>query len=174
MAPVFLSSEGLPHALRAILVIPVVFLFAGEGCWWFFSWLKNWYRILGQHLHEAAFVSAMVMITFLFSLGLAEYRKYFIDWAGNQETASAFNQSYLQIGKEINKLPISAKKYVVVPVGGVLVDSIPMPAQTIMFVTGTYTKVLQEKKNVFYLTPEEYEKQKFQINVKGGAVFELR
>ena len=70
LAPVFLSSEGLPHALRAILTAPVVFLFAGEGAWWFFSWLKNWYSARDKHPHEAVLVSSLVMIIFLGSLGL--------------------------------------------------------------------------------------------------------
>ncbi len=173
LAPVFISNEGLPHALRAILVAPVVFLLAGEGTWWFFSWLRNWYRARNNP-HEAILVSTMVLLIFLSSLGLAEYRKYFIDWAQNPETASAFNKNYWQIGEEINKLPPSVPKYVVVYAQGVLVDELPMPAQTVMFVTQTYTKQLQQEKNTFYLTPEQFEKRKGRLVRKSAAVFELR
>ena len=174
LAPIFLSSEGLPHALRAILVAPVVFLFAGEGAWWFFSWLKNWYGARDKHPHEAVLVSSLVMTIFMGSLGLAEYRKYFIDWAQNPNTASAFNQNYREIGEEINKLPKTVRKYVVVHAEGVLVDGISIPAQTVMFITQTYSKELQKEKNLFYLTPEEFEKQKSTIIRRGGIVFELR
>ncbi|MDP3731194.1 MAG: glycosyltransferase family 39 protein [bacterium] len=174
LSPVFLSSEGLPHTLRAILTAPVVFLFAGEGAWWFFSWLKNWYSARDKHLHEAVLVSSLVMIIFLGSLGLAEYKKYFIDWAQNPNTASAFNQNYVKIGKEINKLPKTAHKYIVVHARGVLVDGIPMPAQTVMFITGTYSKERQQQKNVFYLSPEEFLKQRTAITGRDGIVFELR
>ncbi len=49
-----------------------------------------------------------------------------------------------------------------------------MPAQTVMFLTQTYSKEKQEEKNTFYLTPEQYKQQKTSIARRGAAVFELR
>ena len=43
------------------------------------------------------------------------------------------------IGQQINALPTSTPKYVVVNAGGVPVRGIPMPAETTMFITHSFT-----------------------------------
>lgn len=175
LLPVVLSNEGLPHALRSILVAPVVFLFAGEGAWWFFITLKHWYALRDKHPHEAMLVSTLVLIIFLFGLSLVEYHRYFVEWGQNPETASAFNQNYVKIGREINALPTSIPKYVIVERGDVFVNGIPVTAQTTMFITQTFAPEAQIKKNVIYLSSEEFDKQKTHFEQDHQArVFYLR
>jgi hypothetical protein len=59
-------------------------------------------------------------------------------------------------------MPINIKKYVLVNAPGVEVVTpgsgqvVPMPAQTVMFITDTWTPDKQAAKNIFYLTPAEY------------------
>ncbi|MBI2669982.1 MAG: glycosyltransferase family 39 protein [Candidatus Yanofskybacteria bacterium] len=172
LAPTILSNEGLPHALRALIVAPVVFIWAGEGLWWIMDKLGDWYRARDIHefhirhfwLRESSFAALLAVIVLLASLTIAEYDKYFNKWARDSNTADAFAQNYVDIGERLNAMPTNVKKYVLVNVGGVLVDDIPMPAQTVMFVTDTYTPEKQRAKNLYYLTETDYENGQFDKN----------
>lgn len=172
LIPVVVSNEGLPYALRAILVAPVIFTWAGEGLWWIMDKLGDWYRardvhdynFRGRWLHESSFVAVFAVVILLVALTVAEYDKYFNKWARNPNTAMAFNQNYVEIGNWLNTMPREIKKYVLVNTGGVLVKNIPMPAQTVMFVTDTYTPEKQRTKNLYYLTEEQFEKGEYDRN----------
>jgi hypothetical protein len=52
-------------------------------------------------------------------------------------------------------LPASTPKYVVVDAGGVIARGIPVPAETTMFITDTFTTSTQIAKNVHYLLPNQ-------------------
>jgi hypothetical protein len=52
-------------------------------------------------------------------------------------------------------MPNNIPKYVVVNASGVLVNGIPMPAQTTMFITNSFLPQNAEKKNIHYLLPNE-------------------
>ena len=67
----------------------------------------------------------------------------------------AFSADYVQIGRELNVLPKELPKYVIVEASGVDVRGIPMPAQTVMFITDTFTPEKQKEKNIFYVLPEQ-------------------
>src|SRR3989344_9557589 len=164
LAPTILSSEGLPHALRALIVAPVVFIWAGEGLWWIVDKIGDWYHARDVHefnirrlwLRESSFAAVLTIIVLLASLTIAEYDKYFNKWARDSNTADAFAQNYVDIGERLNAMPQNVKKYVLVNTDGILVNDIPMPAQTVMFITDTYTPEKQSAKNIFYLTEEQF------------------
>jgi hypothetical protein len=176
LIPVILSNEGLPHALRAILIAPVVFIWAGEGLWWAIDKIGDFYRtkdvhdynLRGKWMRESSFVAVLALIMLLGALTIAEYDKYFNKWAKNPNTAMAFNQNYVEIGRQLNAMPRKIKKYVLVNAGGVLVNvldpsdptgrtrGIPMSAQTVMFITDTWTPEKQIAKRIFYLTEEQF------------------
>ena len=166
MLPIVTSNEGLPHALRAIMLAPVVFIWAGEGLWWLIDKLGDWYKTRDVHefhirhrwMKESSFVAVLTLIVLLTALTIAEYDKYFNKWAKNPETAGAFNQNYVDIGNRMNAMPQNVKKYLLVNAGDVLVNGIPNLGQTVMFVTDTYTPEKQRLKNIYYLTAEEYER----------------
>lgn len=80
---------------------------------------------------------------------------YFILWAKNPNVADAFSVRYLEIGRQINEISEKVKKYVVVNASGIEVRGIPMPAQTIMFITDSFSFEDQEKKQIFYISPEK-------------------
>ena len=92
---------------------------------------------------------------FISLLALEAYVTYFVTWAQNPEVAGAFNQNYLEIGRELNKLPPELPKYVIVKAGGADVRGIPMPAQTIMFMTDTFLPEKQKEKNIYYVLPDQ-------------------
>lgn len=159
LLPGFLSIEA-PHALRTIGVIPVVMIFAGLGLFWLFEKLYRWYLIADplSNAERTHFLVIVTLVVFLTSVGLLEYRRYFIVWATNPQTIGAFNNNYVQLSEKLNNLPPvlnNAKKYIVVNTGGTLVNEIPMPSQTVMFLTDTYTLEKQELKNLYYLTQEQ-------------------
>jgi hypothetical protein len=84
------------------------------------------------------------------------FTSYYMEWGQHPNVADAFSVPYKEVALDINSTtrgPLDA--YVVVNAGGVLVDGIPMPAQTVMFFTDTATKEKQEQKGVHYLLPEQ-------------------
>jgi 4-amino-4-deoxy-L-arabinose transferase-like glycosyltransferase len=164
LLPVVLSNEGIPHALRAIIVVPVVFIFAGEGLWWIMDKLGDWYYTRDVHeysiknhwMRESTFASLVAVILLLASFTIVEYNKYFNQWAKDPNTAAYFNTNYMTIGDKLNSMPTNIKKYVLINAGGILVNDIPMPAQTVMYLTDTWTPEKQAAKNIYYLTEEQY------------------
>jgi len=144
--PVVISNEGIPHALRSILMIPPVYILAGMG---------------GAYLVEFLLKKINKRIVFVFgsfillAMIAQSFVSYFVLWANNPNTASAFSQKYTDLGREINIISDSIKKYVVVNAGGVDVRGVPMPAQTVMFLTDTFTPEKQKGKNIFYVLPKE-------------------
>lgn len=132
LLPGILTYEGIPHALRTIGVIPVVYIFAGLGGWEVYHWFDKNTR------HKKLLLLASFL--FLFMLGFSEFDKYFIKWAKNPEVENAFSKDYVEIGNYLNSLSPEIQKYVIVNRPGVPVPwpkGIPMPAQTVMFIENT-------------------------------------
>lgn len=146
LAPVVFSLEGIPHALRSILLIPPVFIFAATGASATFHYFRH--RFNPKTLH--VFAAAIFLLTAFYG-----YKEYFRDWANNPNVQGAFNADYVKIGQELNSVPKETPKYVIVKAGGVLVNGIPMPAQTVMFITDTFTAAKQKEKNIHYILPGE-------------------
>jgi len=147
--PVVISNEGLPHALRAILMVPPVFILAGFGGIWMYEKILatiNSSKINLLHWGVAIFIIILI---------IQSYQSYFIDWGKNPNVQGAFAADYVQIGRELNKLPKKTPKYVIVEADGADVRGIPMPTQTIMFITDTFTPKKQKEKNIFYILPDK-------------------
>lgn len=157
LLPVVISSEGLPHALRAIIVVPIIYIFAAQGMWHFFEKLQDWYSLRDPHSRERMFVSAFVIVVLLISIAFVEFNRYFNHWGKNPAVASEFNASYSVLADKLNRLPITIKKYVVVaPRGSAIVNGLSLDAQSVMFLTDTYTSEKQQAKNIYYLTPAQF------------------
>ncbi|MEK9168588.1 MAG: glycosyltransferase family 39 protein [Patescibacteria group bacterium] len=148
--PVVVSNEGIPHALRAIIMIPPVFILAGIGGVWFYNKVKN----LAVANSKVKILNIFVFI-FLSLLIFEAYNTYFIKWGKNPNVQGAFSANYVQIGRELNSLPKETPKYVIVEAGGTNVRGIPMPAQTVMFITDTFTPKKQKGKNIYYVLPKQ-------------------
>lgn len=159
LLPVIISNEGLPHALRAILLIPPVFAFAARGG----CRIYEWWTI--HRMPKPA--TTAILISILCILFFQSGYTYFFRWGPHTETYNAFSGRSVDLGRALNK-ESSDIRYVVVP-GGTLVREIPMPAQTIMFMTDTFLAEDQVRKKIRYLTQDEYEKMKSSLDPK--AVF---
>lgn len=145
--PVVISNEGIPHALRAILMIPPTMILAGVGSVLLYDWIKN--KNIPRIL---IYVSTVLLLGFIV---IYTFYAYFIVWGSHRETENAFSSDSVKTGYILNSLPMEVKKYVVVDGGGTLVRGIPMPSQTVMYITDSFTYEKQKKKNIFYILPEE-------------------
>jgi hypothetical protein len=131
LLPGILTSEAVPHSLRTIGAIPSTFILAGLGASLLFERLQFFIRrqnTFNFNLLTGSF--ALLLSAFL----LASYFNYFVVWAQNREIPGAFSADLSAIGFYLNSLPDNVKKYVIVNLDGVLVNNLPMPAQTPIFI----------------------------------------
>jgi 4-amino-4-deoxy-L-arabinose transferase-like glycosyltransferase len=161
LLPGILTREGIPHSLRVVGVIPVVFIFAGLGG-------MKVYQFFEKNVKNKKLLLFASFI-FLFAAFLFDFNKYFFVWAKREEVKSEFTSEYLEMGNYLNSLPENFEKYVIVNRSGVPVswaNGIPMPAQSIMFLE--ISKYGEIKSN--YLLPENLEKIKIE---KKGVVLPI-
>jgi 4-amino-4-deoxy-L-arabinose transferase-like glycosyltransferase len=160
MLPVVISNQQLPHALRSILMIPCVIMFAAVGGRVLYIWLGS---VVNARWLRLATFSFLALLTF------EAYNTYFVLWARNPNLPDAFNADYVSLGRELNALPSSTPKYVVIEAPGFLSRGIPVPAQTVMFITDSFSADAQAAKNIHYLLPAD------QASIPPGAsVFYVR
>lgn len=173
MAPVFLTSwffvmilpgaltyEGLPHALRVVGVIPIVYIFVALGGFWVYSLISS--KIRQQK------VLIVIGCSLLAATAVGELNKYFFIWARNSNVQGAFTTSYVEIGNRLNSLPEAIQKYVIVNEGGVSVpfpNGLPVPAQTPMFIE----RIKYGSTRATYLLPENLN----QVENKENAIIIL-
>ncbi|MDD5098741.1 MAG: glycosyltransferase family 39 protein [Candidatus Colwellbacteria bacterium] len=141
LLPVVASSEGIPHALRAIITIPPAFILAGIGA----DWLLE---KIGRRSKKISMIFAMLLAVFVVVEG---YFLYFVRWGSNPNVSGAYNQNFVDIAQEINSLPNSTKKYILVTAGGADVRGWPMPTQTVMFLTDSFIPEHRSIKNIVYI-----------------------
>ena len=129
LMPEFLTDEGLPHALRAIGTIPVVFLIAATPFLWVSEKLK----------HAKPGMKIIIISSFAFlliGLGLFNAIKYHIFYANNPKQHESFNENFKNMAIYLEALPKETKKYVYVSSGGILPENnLPIAAQPIAFLT---------------------------------------
>ena len=129
LLPGVLTYEGIPHALRVIGVIPIVYIFAALGGYWLYNWFNK--KINNKKL----LIIACYFL--LFCLAYNQFYKYFFLWGENQNLAEAFTENYVEIGYYLNSLPDNIQKYVIVNEPGSPLYGISIPAQTLMFIEST-------------------------------------
>jgi len=156
LLPGVLSYEGIPHALRVIGVIPPVYIFSGIGGFWIINLIRKFFKSKKQII----FFSVLIAIFFL-TITYVQFFKYFYLWGKTEETEGAFSKNYVKIGRYINTLPSDKNIYVVVNQSGVLVENIPMPAQTIQFIE----KAEYGKTKAIYLLPDRLDEIKEENSV---------
>lgn len=152
LLPGALTYESLPHALRTIGVIPAVYILTAIGGW------QLWQALYQKIKHKNLLL--FLALSFLFIITLAQFNKYFIAWAKNDEVKNAFTYHYVQIGNYLNSLPDNIKKYVIVNEYGKPLYGISIPAQTPMFIERAKYGYLRAE----YIKAEELSKIKENLN----------
>ncbi|PJE51091.1 MAG: hypothetical protein COV29_02345 [Candidatus Yanofskybacteria bacterium CG10_big_fil_rev_8_21_14_0_10_36_16] len=171
MLPSFFVNDA-PNSLWLLIVAPVVYIFAAEGMWWFYELLSREYeyrdsihkvRHMHRHLSESSIVAGFAIIVLLSAIAFVNSDKYLNKWANHTEVYHAFNQTELEIAQKINRISPDVKKYILVnSEDEIIVDGLPLPAQTVMFFSDTATEEKQKTKNVFYLTEKEFTETKIE------------
>ncbi len=128
LLPAVLTYEGMPHALRAIGIIPVVYILSALGGCWLFEKLSS-VKIKG-----AKCFAVFLLIFIILYPALKNFNKYFFDWAKRPETAKSFSYDYVKIGQYLNTLPDQVKKYVIVNEKGTPYYGLSISAQTPIFI----------------------------------------
>ncbi|MFZ3073519.1 MAG: glycosyltransferase family 39 protein [Minisyncoccales bacterium] len=129
LLPGILTSEGIPHALRTLAVIPSVMIMAAIGGTAVYDWMKSrWPKI--------AVIGTATL--FIAATTLNGYWQYFVVWADNNNVKSAFTDTFVDIGRLTSEMYRRGwQTVVVVNENGTPVpypDGIPMPAQTVKFI----------------------------------------
>ncbi len=106
LAPEFLTTEGLPHSLRSIGVLPIVYIFAA----FFINFIIERAE---KHSYKIYFTTSILMLTLLLLSGFCSIIKYHVYWATEPEQAQAFNKSLTDIAHHIQTLPQGTTKYVI-------------------------------------------------------------
>ena len=153
LLPAVLTIEAIPHSLRVIGTIPVVYIFAAIGGYWL-------YNLLSKIMTKKTLLIFSILILIIFTLN--QFDKYFFEWAKRPETEGAFAKNYVNIGNYLNSLASDTQKYVIVNQSGVSVEGIPMPAQTVMFIEATSDK----RQATRYILPNELN----QIKIKKETI----
>ncbi|MDP3995777.1 MAG: hypothetical protein Q8P74_00820, partial [bacterium] len=151
--PSALTIEGIPHALRSIGVIPVVYLFTGLGAYLIYQWGKNKWE--GKKIKTAVFKASSFLL--LIAMTLSSFVMYFVVWAKNPELENAFTTRFTDVGKELNALPAETKKYVIKNEGD-------LPTEVSKFIQRTAGRT----DDAIYIQPEEIGKIDF---IPGDFIF---
>jgi len=162
--PVIISSEGIPHALRSIILIPPIMILAGIGLEFICGKMekliekaKERYPESKKQLTRIKKESA-IFLFFIFTAIMANsFNQYFQKWAVNPRTSDAFAGRYYNIGKTLDQMDNGIKKYVIINAKGINVRDLPMPSQTVMFLTDTFTEKRRAEKNIVYVLPDDAE-----------------
>jgi hypothetical protein len=129
--PVALSGEGVPHALRALLMAPAAMLLAAVGAEAMAARLGRWRWM------------ALLLIPWLC---WEPYHTYFDVWGRSPNVPAAFDAASVDVARRIRALPADQEKVVVFRVDD------EMAAAPVMFLTGSYTAAQRAAKHIRYAT----------------------
>ncbi len=102
LAPEFLTTEGLPHSLRSIGVLPVVYIFAA----FFINFLIERAK---KHSHIIYAATSITLLLLLIFAGIFNIVKYHVFWARAPQQAQAFEKVFTDIAYYIPLLPENLK-----------------------------------------------------------------
>lgn len=109
LVPEILTAEGIPHALRAIGVIPVIYIFAAIAI---SELVSRWRGVFPRN--KAALGSALVLLVGLLVLSTYyNYQRYFVAWANDPQTYEAYGEDNVAVANYLIKSPYSGPRYVV-------------------------------------------------------------
>ncbi|MFA5961859.1 MAG: glycosyltransferase family 39 protein [Parcubacteria group bacterium] len=106
LAPEFMTAEGLPHALRSIGTLPVVFIFSAITIDYLIEHTKKYSWLFRG-------ISTFIIISLLLFIGLFNSIKYHIFWASQPETARSFENVLMDVSDYLKTLPTKKEKFVV-------------------------------------------------------------
>lgn len=161
--PATLTTEGLPHALRAIGMIPPVMIFAGLGAYGSYEYLQNLLTGYAQNphfinrVHQIVRIQKEIAVVFLLilaTIAFSAYKTYFIYFEKARATYPAFRVDLLNMARYVNSLPEKTEVYLLANYPDTRYG-IPLEAEVIQYITDTARSEEQNKRHIWYLLPEE-------------------
>ena len=144
LLPNILSTEGNPHALRALGAMPAAMIFSGIGLLWLYGKIQNY--VDHKRVKKEIF---WLLIVFLVFIAGFEFNKYFNHWASNPRVFDAFSGNQVELANYLNGLPEEVKKYSLWhPDDRPTDNGLPVSAQTVYFLT-------RGKEQINYLRADE-------------------
>jgi hypothetical protein len=143
MIPMVLSNEGLPHALRSLLMTPAVFLVAGAGACALID-------LAASKLPRIALVGAGIVVGLL--LAAQADQQYFEAWAKQPGVAKEYMAILEETADEVNRMPNQTAKFVVLPNSKFQIRGAPLIAQPLMYLTASFTERGQTDHHIRYVT----------------------
>lgn len=136
LAPEFLTEEGLPHALRSIGTLPVVFIISAIPVLWIFWKIEK----MG---YQAKIATLSLLVIVFVSVPIFDTAKYFFFWAKNPNQHGQFDERYKNIATYLNNLPDGVNKYVFANGHGrEMEDGFAVSAHVVKYLTRDKTKNL--------------------------------
>ncbi|MEX0932043.1 MAG: glycosyltransferase family 39 protein [Candidatus Saccharimonadales bacterium] len=127
LLPMVLTAEGIPHSLRAIGLMPVVYILAAIGL---VELIFRWRGIFPKN--PASYTMALAIVALLLSFStFYNYKRYFVAYANAPEMYAAFNEAELEIADYLNN-----KEWQITP--KVITD--PHDNSTILYLTKNKTE----------------------------------
>ncbi len=162
LIPMAISSEGLPHALRSIGVIPAAMILSAIGLEWIIVKVLTWHQKklekFPQYSRQLIRIKKQLIVLLFISLAAVAattFCQYFLRWAGNTNVANAFDENYVQLGKYLNSLPANLPKYIIMNCKKNMFCDNPYQPPAIMFITKTYIPDWRNGSNIFYINPAQ-------------------
>jgi 4-amino-4-deoxy-L-arabinose transferase-like glycosyltransferase len=110
LLPEILTAEGIPHGLRAIGVIPVVYILAAIGLK---ELVQRWRGVFPRNPVARGFMITLISLTLILST-VYNYQRYFVAWANAPATYEAYSEDSVAIATYVNELETNEPVYVVI------------------------------------------------------------
>ncbi|MBI2643958.1 MAG: glycosyltransferase family 39 protein [Candidatus Wildermuthbacteria bacterium] len=106
LAPTILTGEGIPHALRAVGTIPVMYIFAVLA-------IQPLHRYLHKKIPARKIANVFLIFILIFSAAYG-YMKYFVVWAKDPATYRAYDADIASMAAFLNTIPKDIQKYALI------------------------------------------------------------
>ncbi len=110
LLPEMLTAEGIPHGLRAIGVLPVVYMMAAIGV---YELLSRWRAVFPTNPVPQTLAMATILALLAFG-SLYDFRHYFVAWANAPQTYEAYSEDAVAIADYLISSPGDLTNYVVI------------------------------------------------------------
>jgi 4-amino-4-deoxy-L-arabinose transferase-like glycosyltransferase len=140
-------SDSAPHALRALLMVPAVFILAALGA-------ERVWSYLGQRI--PAGLRTPVLVVFFLGLTYQPYHTYFDLWAPSPKVPLNFGGRLVDFAAQFSQFPPGVPRYLAVTYDGDLANGIPVLMTPFAYLTGSYTAKEQAETDIHYITPNGF------------------
>ncbi|PID52200.1 MAG: hypothetical protein CR972_02850 [Candidatus Moraniibacteriota bacterium] len=147
LSPEFMTIESLPHNLRSIGTLPVVYIFT--------AFCTNFIIERSEMRSHALYITtSAITLTLLLWIGFFNIVKYHIYWSTEPAQAAAFNKDLTDIGKQIAHFPKDTKKYVIAgPMERLPIQLLNTQTQNVHYLYENELKKIQTNHDFYVLIP---------------------